>query len=154
MCYRCLSLHIFSEVQKLVVCYKQFRKEVSTCLHIYLYIIFDNTLLWMHVFRVQNLRHKNQFWNPGLGSFVDLNIFVNNIILLSFSNVFFESLKSKSTQMLWPQKGNFFNFGLWQLRIVYFLFKWRTFLYFISYSLSLTNARFYVPGRNYAVVDW
>ena len=27
------------QVQKLVVCYKQFRKEVSTCLHIYIYIL-------------------------------------------------------------------------------------------------------------------
>ena len=36
-------MHIFSEVQKLVVCYRQFRKEVSTCLHIYIYIIVGLT---------------------------------------------------------------------------------------------------------------
>ena len=38
-------MHIFSEVQKLVVCYRQFRKEVSTCLHIYIYIIVA-TIPW------------------------------------------------------------------------------------------------------------
>jgi len=56
----------------------------------------------------------------GLGSFVDINIFVRNIILFSFSNFFFKSLKSKSIQMLRPQKGNLgvsfndtrLNFGL------------------------------------------
>ena len=42
----------------------------------------------------------------GLGSFVDINIFVKNIILVGFFllSIFFESLKSKSKQMLDPKK--------------------------------------------------
>jgi len=41
-----------------------------------------------------------------LGSFVDINIFVKNVILFSYFifSIFFESLKSKSTQMLDPKK--------------------------------------------------
>ena len=58
----------------------------------------------------------------GLGSFVDINIFVMKYCFFSFVtfSIFFESLKSKSTQMLKPPKrklGSFvqrycLNFGL------------------------------------------
>jgi len=44
----------------------------------------------------------------GLGSFVDINIFVVKYYFIYFLHIlhFFKSLKSKSTQMLKPQKGN------------------------------------------------
>ena len=44
----------------------------------------------------------------GLGSFVDINIIVlKYYLILVFSySIFFNSLKSKSTKMLRPQKGN------------------------------------------------
>ena len=41
-----VSLHFISEGQKLIVCYKQFRNEVSTCQRIYRYIIFDSYTIW------------------------------------------------------------------------------------------------------------
>ena len=58
----------------------------------------------------------------GLGSFVDINIFVVKYYFIYFLHIlhFFKSLKSKSTQMLRPQKENsgvsfndtLLNFGL------------------------------------------
>ena len=44
----------------------------------------------------------------GLGSFVNINIFVMKYYFTQFSYIlhFFKSFKSKSTQMLRPQKGN------------------------------------------------
>jgi len=62
----------------------------------------------------------------GLGSFVNINIFVIKyyFFTLFIFSIFFESLKSKSTQMSRPQKGNsevsfndtLLNFGLCTLR--------------------------------------
>ena len=59
----------------------------------------------------------------GLGSFVNINIFVMKYYFIQFVYIlhFFKSLKSKSIQMLSPQKGNsevlfndtLLNFGLW-----------------------------------------
>ena len=61
----------------------------------------------------------------GLGSFVNINIFVMKYYFIQFVYIlnFFESLKSKSTQMLGvrPKNGNsgvlsndtVLNFGLW-----------------------------------------
>ena len=59
----------------------------------------------------------------GLGSFVNFNIFVMKYYFVSLFTffIFFEFVKSKSTQMLRPQKGNsgvsfkdtLLNFGLW-----------------------------------------
>ena len=44
----------------------------------------------------------------GLGSFVNINIFVikYHFIQFVYIHICFESLKSKSTQILRPQKGN------------------------------------------------
>ena len=60
----------------------------------------------------------------GLGSFVDINIFVVKYYFIKFLHIlhFFKFLKSKSIQMLRPQKGNsevsfndtLLNFGLRQ----------------------------------------
>ena len=67
----------------------------------------------------------------GLGSFVNISIFVMKHYFIQFAYIlhFFKSFKSKSTQMLRPQKGNsgvlpndtLLNFGLripkgWALR--------------------------------------
>ena len=79
---------------------------------------------------VQNLRQgivmKTSFetrvsW-MGLGRFVDINLFVMKYYLFTFFifSIFLNPLKSKSTQMLRPQKGNWgvsfnntlLNFGL------------------------------------------
>ena len=61
----------------------------------------------------------------GLGSFVDINIFVMIYYFIWFLHIlhFFESLQSRFTQMLRPQKGNsgvsfndtLLNFGLWSV---------------------------------------
>ena len=51
---------------------------------------------------------KTQVSRMGLGSFVNINIFVMKYYFFSFFivSIFFESLKSKYTQMLRPQKGH------------------------------------------------
>ena len=52
---------------------------------------------------------KTRVSRMGLGSFVNINIFVMKYyFFFQFVYIlhFFESLKSKSTQMLRPQKGN------------------------------------------------
>ena len=65
---------------------------------------------------------KTRVSQMGLGSFMNINIFVIKYYFFQFVYIlhFFESLKSKSTQMLRPQKGNLgvsfndtlLNFGL------------------------------------------
>ena len=60
----------------------------------------------------------------GSGSFVDINIFFMKYYFFSLFifSIFLEFLKTKSTQMLKPQKGNsgvsfndtLLNFGLWE----------------------------------------
>ena len=59
----------------------------------------------------------------GLGNFKNINIFVMKYYFIQFVYIlnFFDSLKSKSTQMFRPQEGNsgvlfndtLLNFGLW-----------------------------------------
>ena len=49
---------------KIVVCYKQFRKEVSTCLHIYIYIIF--VALPLILYPSQKAPFKTPTLNPTL----------------------------------------------------------------------------------------
>ena len=67
---------------------------------------------------------KTRVLQMGLGSFVNINIFVikHYFFTLFIFSIFFESLKSKSTQISRPQKGNsglsfndtLLNFGLWE----------------------------------------
>ena len=79
----------------------------------------------------QNLRYgivmkttfETRVLRMGLGSFVNIKIFVMKYYFFQFDYIllFFESVKSKSRQMLRPQKGNWkvsfnntlLNFGLW-----------------------------------------
>ena len=51
---------------------------------------------------------KARVLRMGLGSFMDINILVIKYFSFGFFTffIFIESLKSKSTQMLRPQKGN------------------------------------------------
>ena len=92
----------------------------------------------------QNLRQgivmkpsfKSRVSQMGLGSFVNFNIFVMKYYFLSLFtfSILFEFVKSKSTEMLRPQKGNsgvsfkdfLLNFGLWGklLNLILFLSLW------------------------------
>ena len=53
-------------------------------------------------------RYENQFWNPGLGSFVDINIFVMKHYFMKFLHIphFLRISSIKIYKMLRPQKGN------------------------------------------------
>ena len=90
--------------------------------------------------RAQNLRQgivmktifKTRVSRMGLGIFVNISIFVMKYYFFQFVYIlhFFESLKSKSTQNLRPQKGNsgvsfndtLLNFGLW-VHVQYILYR-------------------------------
>ena len=58
---------------------------------------------------VMKTSFKTRVLRMGLGSFVNINIFVIKIILFSLFtfSILFEFVKSKSTQMLRPQKRKF-----------------------------------------------
>ena len=91
---------------------------------------FDIRLVFTLPPRAQNLRQgifmktsfKTRVSRMGLGSFININIFVIKYYFFSsfIFSIFFESLKSKSTQMLGAQKQNsgvsfndtLLNFGL------------------------------------------
>ena len=90
-------------------------------------------------------RNENQFRTRvsrmSLSSFVDINIFVLKYYVFQFLYIlhFVESLKSKSSQMLTPQKGNwmvsfndtFLNSGL--CRVCYF---WMCLFFYNVYKIS------------------
>ena len=87
----------------------------------------------------------------GLGSFVDINIFVMKYFSFSFLifSILFESLKSKSTQMLRPQKGSsrvsfndtLLNFGLRELAL--FIFNRP-----VNFFQNMTPSSVYYPRGN------
>ena len=70
------------QVQKLVVCYKQFRKEVSTCLQIYIYIL---SLIMQWIDRLIDILNLVLFSNPVLlCNQIQVQQYLKNPLYVSF----------------------------------------------------------------------
>ena len=138
----CLFPHWFNIIS--LYC-TQFVLHVSSLVQYYIIELHSvHNLYCMVPLWAQNLRQgivmktsfKSRVSQMGLGSFVNFNIFVMKYYFLSLFtfSILFEFVKSKSTEMLRPQKGNsgvsfkdfLLNFGLWGklLNLILFLSLW------------------------------